>query len=416
MVDGFADAAALAVALGAATASRSTPASTRLLRQFLSGLTNLRGDDYGADRLRFAARGAAPPCGAPSGPTRCSALRLSCDELAPWAGVDARGRRRARRRALAEQVDYLVVVRGLDLLGAGHPARRPRTEPGFNLDLVARRSGPRSTAPGAGRRPGLASSTWPGRVGTGRRPLRPGRDDPGADRRPRAGRQGCAAGAAEPIRPCILCNQTCQVRDNRNPIVTLRGRAPAGPRARRPRPVGPAPAPRARCWSSAAGVAGLEAARVLAVARAPRHASPSARPALGGVLRRRPLAAGRERSGAASSTGWTPSARRLGVDRRARAPRSPRAEVDAALAAGTARRAGHRRHGSRPARRHRRPTAPSWWTPPTCSRRCAAGDAARRPARRAGRGLRPDRRADRVSVRRAARRRGPPAWSWSPPT
>lgn len=28
------------------------------------------------------------------------------------------------------------------------------------------------------------------------------------------------AGTAERIRPCVLCNQLCKVRDNRNPVVS----------------------------------------------------------------------------------------------------------------------------------------------------------------------------------------------------
>jgi len=60
--------------------------SISLLRQFHSGLTNLRADRYGSDRLALtvevlqATRDALGPDGVLS-------LRLSCDELAPWAGV-----------------------------------------------------------------------------------------------------------------------------------------------------------------------------------------------------------------------------------------------------------------------------------------------------------------------------------------
>src|SRR5262249_6621541 len=56
-----------------------------LLRQFLSGLTNQRTDDWGTDRLLFArqvietVRAAAEMA--------IVGLRLSCDELAPWAGI-----------------------------------------------------------------------------------------------------------------------------------------------------------------------------------------------------------------------------------------------------------------------------------------------------------------------------------------
>ncbi len=70
-----------------------------------------------------------------------------------------------------------------------------------------------------------------GRVGDGA--VRRGRDDPGPDRRP-GRRPQAAAGVPEQVRPCILCNQTCQVRDARNPIVSCVGRALVGPRGRRP--------------------------------------------------------------------------------------------------------------------------------------------------------------------------------------
>ena len=33
------------------------------------------------------------------------------------------------------------------------------------------------------------------------------------------------SGEPERIRPCLLCNQACMVRDNRNPVITLRHRA-----------------------------------------------------------------------------------------------------------------------------------------------------------------------------------------------
>ena len=57
-----------------------------LLRQFQSGLTNQRADGYGEDRLRFT-REVLAAVRAAVGPDRILALRLSCDELAPWAGI-----------------------------------------------------------------------------------------------------------------------------------------------------------------------------------------------------------------------------------------------------------------------------------------------------------------------------------------
>ena len=80
-----------------------------LLRQFHSGLTNLRTDRYGEDRLRLtreiltAVRGAI-------GSGRVLALRLSCDELAPWAGITPE-QGAAAVADLAGAVDLLTVVR-----------------------------------------------------------------------------------------------------------------------------------------------------------------------------------------------------------------------------------------------------------------------------------------------------------------
>ena len=56
-----------------------------LVRQFLSGLTNQRDDAWGHDRLLFA-RQVIEAVRASSG-GRVVGLRLSCDELAPWAGI-----------------------------------------------------------------------------------------------------------------------------------------------------------------------------------------------------------------------------------------------------------------------------------------------------------------------------------------
>ncbi|MBO0689577.1 MAG: 2,4-dienoyl-CoA reductase, partial [Candidatus Dormibacteraeota bacterium] len=80
-----------------------------LVRQFLSGLTNQRGDEYGEDRLRFAREVLAAVRRQAAG--RLVGLRLSCDELAPWAGItpDAAPELAA---ALAPEVDYVSVVTG----------------------------------------------------------------------------------------------------------------------------------------------------------------------------------------------------------------------------------------------------------------------------------------------------------------
>jgi len=75
------------------------------------------------------------------------------------------------------------------------------------------------------------------------------------------------AGTPERVRPCVLCNQTCRVRDNRNPVVTCITDPRSGFETR---DTDPEPAPSGRTGRRrevlviGAGPAGLEAARVLA--------------------------------------------------------------------------------------------------------------------------------------------------------
>src|SRR4029079_6547260 len=103
-----------------------------LVRQFLSGLTNLRGDAYGTDRMRVAREVLhAVRAGAAGG---IVGLRLSCDELAPWAGIvpDAAGEIASTRRL---SIDYIVVV-GAGLFSVASTRPDGHDPPGFNLDLV----------------------------------------------------------------------------------------------------------------------------------------------------------------------------------------------------------------------------------------------------------------------------------------
>jgi 2,4-dienoyl-CoA reductase-like NADH-dependent reductase (Old Yellow Enzyme family) len=215
IISGFAVAAAAAVAAGADGVEIDAGAGA-LLRQFHSGLTNQRTDAYGpgADRLR--ADGCGPTASgagqlaltlavlsavrAAIGCDHVLALRLCCDELAPWAGITPEvGAEQAA--ALAPSLDLLTVVRGGTLRRQRLPARRSHPAP------VQRRPGrrgpngrPRS---GAGRAAGQRGRRG-GRSGrAGRRPRRPGGDDPGPDRRRGAGGQaaGRLPGANPPVHP-----------------------------------------------------------------------------------------------------------------------------------------------------------------------------------------------------------------------
>ena len=86
-----------------------------LIRQFISGLTNFRQDEYGGaleNRLRFA-REVITMVRRATGPTAIIGLRLSCDEYAPWAGLQPHdGIEVARLLCESGEIDYLVVVTG----------------------------------------------------------------------------------------------------------------------------------------------------------------------------------------------------------------------------------------------------------------------------------------------------------------
>jgi 2,4-dienoyl-CoA reductase (NADPH2) len=189
-----------------------------LLRQFQSGLTNQRVDAYGEDRLRFsrdvlaAVRAAVEPDGV-------VALRLSCDELAPWAGITP-DQAASAVASLAPMVDLLTVVRA----GPYSTARyRPdaHTEPFSNWDLCrAMREAAAGQTPivlqGSAVDAEVAEAAIEQGVADMVEMTRAQIADARLVRLWRAG-HGFRA------RPCVLCNQRCQVRDPRNPLVTCVG-------------------------------------------------------------------------------------------------------------------------------------------------------------------------------------------------
>jgi len=256
VVAGFAAATATAVGAGC-DGVEINAGQHSLVRQFMSGLTNQRDDVWGHDRLFFAreviaAVRAAAGCAVVG-------LRLSCDELAPWAGITPEAATEIAA-ALSDSLDYLVVVRGS--IYSAEKTRPDFHEPtGFNIGLC------RDVRAAAGDTPvflqgsvvewGQAEWAISDGVCDGVEMTRAQIADPDLVNK-------LAAGVADTVRPCIRCNQTCQVRDARSPVVTCVGEPTSGRETEDPDWYAPSARPR-DVVVVGGGVAGMEAARVAAL-------------------------------------------------------------------------------------------------------------------------------------------------------
>jgi len=254
VIDGFGRAAASAVAAGC-DGVEVNAGQHSLVRQFLSGLTNHRGDTWGLDRLRFA-REVLAATRAGISARGVLGLRLSCDELAPWAGITPEIAADIARE-LAPTVDYLVVTRGS--IYSADKTRADFHEPtGYNIELCRQIKAAAGSTPvvlqGSVVDHGQAEWALSDGICDAVEMTRAQIADPDLVHKVRNGRR---------VRPCIRCNQTCQVRDVRSPIVTCVGEPTSGRETEDPDWYSATTNPR-DVLIVGAGIAGLEAARVAA--------------------------------------------------------------------------------------------------------------------------------------------------------
>lgn len=316
VVEGFAAAAKLAVDAGC-DGVEVNAGQFSLVRQFLSGLTNQRDDEWGADRTRFARDVLTAVRGA-VGADAVVALRLSCDELAPWAGITPEAAAGLAAAFAADEdaarIDVLTVVRG-SIYSAGATRPDGHTPAGFNLDLtrsirdaVRAAAGDRVAvvAQGSIVDPGQATWAVTDGVADAVEMTRAQIADPLLVSK-------VADGTPERVRPCVLCNQQCMVRDNRNPIVSCVVEPYSGHETTDTPVRGVALDP-VDVLVVGGGPAGLEAARVAALrGHVVRVAERSDR--LGGMLHAVAHQPGRDRFSLFGD--WLESeCRRLGVDLR----------------------------------------------------------------------------------------------------
>jgi 2,4-dienoyl-CoA reductase (NADPH2) len=302
VVASFGAAAALAAAAGL-DGVEVNAGQHSLVRQFLSGLTNQRSDEYGADRRLFA-REVLEAVRRELG-DGVLGLRLSIDELAPWAGITPDSAVPLVQE-LAPLVDYLVLVRGSIYSVA---ATRPdcHVEPGFNLPATAQvRAALAEPVPvfaqGSIVDPAMAEQALQDGICDGVEMTRTQIADAELVRKLADGRS---------IRPCILCNQACQVLDMRNPVVSCVADPASGHELDDP-PLDATVAEPQEVLVVGGGPAGLEAARVAAL-RGHHVRLVEQRDRLGGMVRIAAAAPGRERL--AGLVDWLEAeCRRLGVE------------------------------------------------------------------------------------------------------
>ena len=195
-------------------------ADSSLLRQFLSPLTNQRSDNYGGaleNRLRFVQE-TLEGVDAAIGTDRVLGVRFCADELAPWAGLTPEQSLEIVRLLVASsRIDYVTVTMGSILSTQMFPFNASMHVPqGYAVHLAgAIKAVVDIPVFAAGR---IMSASQAERIlaeeqADGVEMIRALIADPNLPRLSQEGRAGR-------VRPCISCNQGCQVRGVMNVAIS----------------------------------------------------------------------------------------------------------------------------------------------------------------------------------------------------
>ncbi len=218
VIAGFAQVAHTTVQ-GGADGVELQVSDTSLLRQFLSPLTNSRSDRYGGsleNRMRFLHETLEAVTSA-LGPNSVVGLRFCGDELAPWAGLTPeQALEIARILVTTHRIDYMTITMGSILSSHMFPFQATmHVAPGYAVHLAAAIKAevniPIFTA---GRIMSAAQAEHVLAEGQadGVEMIRALIADPKLPHLSQTGQ-------AERVRPCIACNQGCQVRSTMNVIL-----------------------------------------------------------------------------------------------------------------------------------------------------------------------------------------------------
>ncbi len=220
LVRGFADATSLVVDAGL-DGVEINAGQFSLLRQFMSGLTNQRDDRYG-DRVALTNEVLDAVRARLDG--TILGLRIVGDELAPWAGITPSLASELLAR-ISPVVDYVVIERGSIYSEA---ATRPDMQAGtqINEELLVTVGASRPPSAALVAQGSIVEVSDADRLLTGGQcdaieMTRALIADPNLIVKVRDASRGAP-------RPCVLCNQGCQVRDVRNPLVSCTVNPSAG--------------------------------------------------------------------------------------------------------------------------------------------------------------------------------------------